>query len=37
MTQNWVMEPKKKVKDILSEMNVPSLKIKEFTRLKIGE
>ena len=37
MTQNWVMEPKKKVKDILLEMNVPSLKIKEFTRLKIGE
>ena len=31
MTQNWVMEPKKKVKDILLEMNVPSLKIKEFT------
>ena len=37
MTQNWVMEPKKKVKDILLEMNVPSLKIKEFTRIKIGE
>ncbi len=37
MTQDWVMEPKKKVKDILSEMNIPSLKIKEFTRIKIGE
>jgi len=37
MTQAWVMEPKKKVKDILSEMNMPSLKIKEFTRVKIGE
>ncbi len=37
MTQDWVMEPKKKVKDILSEINIPSLKIKEFTRLKIGE
>ena len=37
MTQYWVMEPKKKVKDILSEMNIPSLKIKEFTRIKIGE
>ena len=37
MTQNWVMEPKKKVKDILSEINVPNLKIKEFTRIKIGE
>ena len=37
MTQDWVMEPKKKVKDILSEINMPSLKIKEFVRLKIGE
>ena len=37
MTQNWVMEPKKKVKDILSEINISDLKIKEFVRLKIGE
>ncbi len=37
MTQDWVMEPKKKVKDILSEINIPNLKIKEFTRIKIGE
>ena len=37
MTQDWVMEPKKKVKDILTEINVPKLKIKEFTRIKIGE
>ncbi len=37
MTQDWVMEPKKKVKDILSEINVSSLKIKEFARIKIGE
>ena len=37
MNQDWVMEPKKKVKEILSEMNIPSLKIKEFTRIKIGE
>ena len=37
MTQDWVMEPKKKVKDILSEINMPSLKIKEFVRLKIGD
>ena len=37
MTQNWVMEPKKKVKDILSEINISDLKIKEFIRLKIGE
>ena len=37
MTQNWVMEPKKRVKDIISEINIPSLKIKEFIRIKIGE
>ncbi len=37
MTQDWVMEPKKKVKDILSEINIPSLKVKEFVRIKIGE
>ena len=37
MTQDWVMEPKKKVKDILSEINIPSLKIKEFVRIKIGD
>ena len=34
MTQDWVMEPKKKVKEIISEMNIPDLKIKEFIRLK---
>ena len=37
MTQDWVMEPKKKVQDILSEINVKGLKIKEFFRIKIGE
>ena len=37
MTQDWVMEPKRKVKDILTEINIPNLKIKEFTRIKIGE
>ena len=37
MTQDWVMEPKKKVKDVLTEINIPNLKIKEFTRIKIGE
>ena len=37
MTQDWVMEPKKKVKDIIKELNIPSLKVKEFVRLKIGE
>ena len=37
MTQDWVMEPKKKVKDVLTEINIPNLKIKEFSRIKIGE
>ena len=37
MTQDWVMEPKKKVKDILNEINISNLKIKEFMRIKIGE
>ena len=37
MTQHWVMEPKKKVRDVLSEINISGLKIKEFIRLKIGE
>ena len=37
MTQDWVMEPKKKVKDILDEIKIPNLKIKEFKRIKIGE
>ena len=37
MTQNWVMEPKKKVKEIISELKITDLKIKEFIRLKIGD
>ena len=37
MSQYWVLEPKKKVKDILNEINAPNLKIKEFFRIKIGE
>ena len=37
MSQDWVMEPKKKVKDIINEINAPNLKIKEFFRIKIGE
>ena len=37
MTQNWVMEPKKKVKDVINEMAVENLVIKEFVRIKIGE
>ncbi len=37
LTQNWVMDPKKKVKDILADLNVKDLKIKEYFRIKIGE
>tara|TARA_B100001027_G_scaffold202260_1_gene162892 strand:- start:2511 stop:3404 length:894 start_codon:yes stop_codon:yes gene_type:complete len=37
MTQAWVMEPKKKVQDVLKELAVNDLRIKEFSRIKIGE
>ena len=37
LTQDWVMEPKKKVKDIIKELNIQDLQIKEFFRIKIGE
>ena len=37
ITQDWVMEPKKKVKDIMSEIDPREINIKEFIRLKIGE
>ena len=37
LTQAWVMEPKKKVKDILQDLSVADLKIREFYRIKIGE
>jgi len=37
LTQAWVMEPKKKVQDVLKEIAINDLKIKEFSRIKIGE
>tara|TARA_B100000029_G_C17358373_1_gene881603 strand:+ start:91 stop:942 length:852 start_codon:yes stop_codon:yes gene_type:complete len=37
MTQNWVMEPKKKVQDIIKDLNIKGLEIVDFCRLKIGE
>ena len=37
LSQSWVMEPKKKVHDILKELSITDLKIKEFYRIKIGE
>jgi len=37
LSQAWVMEPKKKVQDIIKELSIPDLRIKEFVRFKIGE
>ena len=37
LSQAWVMEPKKKVQDIMKDLSVTDLKIKDFYRLKIGE
>ena len=37
LSQAWVMEPKKKVEDIVKELSIAGLKIKDFYRLKIGE
>jgi elongation factor Ts len=37
LSQAWVMEPKKKVQDVVKELSITDLKIKEFYRIKIGE
>ena len=37
LTQDWVMDPKLKVGDVLSKVDSKSLKIKDFIRIKIGE
>ncbi len=37
MTQDWVMEPKIKVKDVVKGMELSDLKINDFIRFKIGE
>ena len=37
LNQQWVMEPKKKVKEILKEININNIEIIEFFRIKIGE
>ena len=37
LSQAWVMEPKKKVQDIVKELSITDLRIKEFYRIKIGE
>ena len=37
LTQAWVMEPKKKVQEVIKDLSIADLKIKEFYRIKIGE
>ena len=37
LNQDWVMDPKLKVKDVIKNMGISELKINEFIRLKIGE
>ena len=37
LSQAWVMEPKKRVQDIVRELSIADLKIREFYRIKIGE
>ena len=37
LTQQWVMEPKKKVKDVIKELGFKDLKIVDFYRIKIGD
>ena len=37
LTQAWVMEPKKKVQDVVKDLNIADLKINDFFRIKIGE
>ena len=38
LNQDWIMDPKKKVKDILNEVaGSEKIIIKKFTRFKVGE
>ena len=37
MTQDWVMDPKIKVKEVIKNLELSDLKINDFVRLKIGE
>ena len=37
LTQDWVMEPKKKVNDILKDFIKDSVEVKDYIRFKIGE
>ena len=37
MTQDWVMDPKIKVKDVIKNLEINNFNINQFIRLKIGE
>ena len=37
LNQQWVMEPKKTVKEIIKELNTSNLNISDFSRIKIGQ
>ena len=37
LTQDWVMDPKLKVKDVINKVDPKNLRIKDFIRIKIGE
>ena len=37
LNQQWVMDSKKKVKDVIKELNISDFNIVEFCRIKIGE
>ena len=37
MSQDWVMDPKTKVKDVLKSLEISNLQVNNFIRLKIGE
>ena len=37
LSQNWVMDPEKKVQDIINELNVKNFAVENFYRIKIGE
>ncbi len=37
LSQDWVMDPKMKVKDVLKNLDISNLQINNFIRLKIGE
>ena len=37
MTQDWVMDPKMKVKDVINNLEISNLTVNDFIRIKIGE